>query len=420
MVPVHKKKSKSVPSNYRPVSLLSLISKVMETVINSFLVSHLEKEGILSANQFGFRRGLGTADLLTSLQHEWSTTASQGGAVRVLAIDIAGAFDKVSHLGVLSKLSSYGVAGNLLSWLQSYLSSRSLRVVLGGQQSSLKPIAAGVPQGSILGPTLFLTYVNDCEEAIPSGVGLAVYADDTTVYQKVPSHKELEASSGALQTAVDAVFEWGNKWKIKFEPSKSQALTIAYHRIPWDFPPILFGGITVLQADSIRLLGVLFDEHLSYKEHIRSVATRANSRLYFLRRAAPLLDSNGRTKLYKGFVRPVIEYSPLVWLGASDTALGQLSAVQRRALHILGPGVLLQSLPARRKVAALSYLYKLQCLDGPSRLTSMVPPRQPIGSPISICTRQQATSLHPFQFATTIDRKSRNSGLAIIPLRSDP
>ena len=168
-------------------------------------VNFLEKEGILSQNQFGFRRGLGTANLLTSLHHEWSSAAALGGAVQILAVDIAGAFDKVSHQGVLHKMSHYGISGSLQSWLRSYLDSHRLCVVNGGQESTLKHISSGVPQGSILGPTLFLYYVNDCEEFIPSGAGLAVYADDTTLYQIIPQKEDGEKCA-MLQDAVDAIF----------------------------------------------------------------------------------------------------------------------------------------------------------------------------------------------------------------------
>ena len=158
------------------------------------------------------------------------------------------------HLGVLHKLSSFGIGGNLMAWLTSYLSHRSLCAVVGGQQSSLKPIGSGVPQGSILGPTLFLTYVNDCEAVLPAGVGLAVYADDTTLYQVIPSQDKLDECCSAFQQAVDAVEAWGARWKIRFEPSKSQVLTVSHHRHPWKLPPVRFHGISVPEFDEIQLL----------------------------------------------------------------------------------------------------------------------------------------------------------------------
>ena len=209
VVPVHKKNSRSVLKNYRPVSLLSVISKVMEKIINTRLKNHLEKMNLLSVHQFGFRTGLGAADLLTVLNHEWQQTLNSGGAVRVLAVDIAGAFDKVSHLGVLHKISSYGITGKLHCWLTSYLTNRKLQATVGGATSPLFPITAGVPQGSILGPTLFLVYVNDASDVLPKEVIPATYADDTTLYTKLTSSMKAAAQCAAFQTGVDALASWG-------------------------------------------------------------------------------------------------------------------------------------------------------------------------------------------------------------------
>ena len=160
VLPIHKKKSKAQPNNHRPISLLGIISKVMEAIVNRTIVNFLEKENLLSAHQFGFRRKLGTSDLLTLLVHEWSSAIASHGAVHALAIDIAGAFDKVAHRGVLAKAQACGITGTLLAWLQDYLKDRSLQAVICGQESAQYPISAGVPQGSILGPMLFILYVN--------------------------------------------------------------------------------------------------------------------------------------------------------------------------------------------------------------------------------------------------------------------
>ena len=165
VVPVHKRSSKAAACGYQPVSLLSVMSKVMVTIINKQLMNNLDRHELLTTRQYGFRKGLGTADLLTALHHEWATTISRGGLVRVLAIDIAGAFDRVSHADLLHEVESMGIAGQLLTWLTDYLSGRRLQVVVGGQHSATFPIRAGVPQGSILGPTLFY-----CTSTMPNAV----------------------------------------------------------------------------------------------------------------------------------------------------------------------------------------------------------------------------------------------------------
>ena len=135
VVPVFKKPPKSNPCNYRPVSLLPLLSKAMESVVNHQLVAYLERYHLLPDSQYGFRQGRGTADVLTTLQNEWTRTVASGGCVPIVAVDIAGAFDRVSHCGLIHKVQQAGVRGSLLAWLQDYLTGRHLKVTIGGRIS---------------------------------------------------------------------------------------------------------------------------------------------------------------------------------------------------------------------------------------------------------------------------------------------
>ena len=340
----------------------------MEKVVNNRIMTYLEKENLLSKHQFGFRTGLGTADLLTSLDHQWLSCINTGGAVRVMAVDIAGAFDRVSHLGVLHKIRSYGLDGTLHRWLTSYLTDRNIQVVVGGATSQPFPIAAGVPQGSILGPTLFLLYVNDAADVLLDGVSPATYADDTTLYSTMSSMETATATCQTFQTGVNKLAQWGGgggggTWRIQFEPSKSQAMTISRHRVDWPIPPVAFNGLNVADVDTLKLLGVTFDRHLHYGQHLRTTALRAARQIGFLRKAFKVLDHKGRTAAYKGFVRPMLEYYPLVWSGAADGHLRRLDKVQKRALSLLGQGTIVDSLVLRRTVSGLCSLYKL--LSGP-------------------------------------------------------
>ena len=281
----------------------------------------------------------------------------------MLAVDIAGAFDKVSHVGVLHKLRAYGIDGTLHRWLTSYLSTRNLQAVVGGATSQAIPVTAGVPQGSIIGPTLFIVYVKDVCDVLPADTVPATYADDTTLFSLMASIDDVPARCAEFQSAVDALSEWGSTWCVKFEPSKSQATTklISRHLRPWPIPPVKFDVVTVEEANSLRLLGVTFDKTLSFGQHLRSVAVRAAQRIGFLRKASAVLDIPGGLTTYKGFVRPLMEYSPLVWRGVAACHLSRLDRIQRRALSFLCPGVIVDSLELRRTISGLCLLYKLMC-----------------------------------------------------------
>ena len=415
VVPVFKKGSKSIPKNYRPISLLSIISKCMESIINRSISNFLERNAILSPTQFGFRAGLGTVDLLLALHHEWSRNTNQGGLVRVLAVDIAGAFDKVSHREVLHKAAQYGIQGCLHNWLRSYLHDRKIRVVVGGQSSSTHTIKSGVPQGSILGPTLFLLYTNDAEDHLPPETQLAVYADDTTLYNCIASREGTLQGTDILQQAVDALADWGGAWRIKFEPSKSQALVISHHRTPIALPPITFHGTAVPEVDRLLLLGVLFDRQLSFQAHIRRLAVRGSQRLGFLQKASRDLDPSCCTAVYNGFVSPVMEYAMLTWMSAAPLTLARLSSVQRRALHIIGDGAYLPSLEIRRAVGALCFIYKLHYHDGPDIVTALLPPPAPPLQHVRTRHCSELSARHAFQLECALPRQSRNNVLRSFP-----
>ena len=347
-----------------------LLILLLSTPVFVLLVVRLS----LSPTQFGFRAGLGTADLLLALHHEWSGNTNQGGLVRVLAVDIAGDLDKVSHRGVLHKAAQYGIQGCLHNWLRSYLHDRNIRVVVGGQSSSTHTIKSGVPQGSIIGSTLFLLYTNDAEDHLPPETQLAVDADDTTLYNCIASREGTLQGTDVLQQAVDALADWGSAWRINFEPSKSQVLAISHHRTPIALPPITFQGTAVPEVDRLLLLGVLFDRQLSFQAHIRRLAVRGSQRLGFLQKASRVLDPSCCTAVYNGFVRPVMEYAMLTWMSAAPTTLARLSSIQCRALHIIGDGAYLPSLETRRAVGALCFIYKLHYHDGPDIVTALLPP----------------------------------------------
>ena len=192
---------------------------------------------------------------------------------------------------------------------------------------------------------------------------------------------------------------------------KSQALTISHHRSLIEVPANNFQGTVVPEVAELRLLGTVFDKDLSFQTHIRQLNIRGTQRLGFLRKAAAVLGPAGRMTAYKGFVRAVLEYGMLTWMGASQTILRQLANVQRRALHVIGPGSFLPSLQVRRAVAALCFLYKLHYLPGPAILTPLLPPP----APLPRATRMQLAVHHDYQLTHPQSCHSRSNVLRAFP-----
>ena len=190
MVPVLRNVGeRSTAKNYRPVSLLSVVSKVFEKLLNNRIVDHLENCGLFSDFQYSFRSSRSTADLLTVVSDRIARAFNRSGATRAVALNIVKAFDRVWHAGLLHKLKSYGFSGQIFTLISSFLSNRWLRVVLDGKSSQLYPVNAGVPQGSIFGCTVFLLYINDLLDDVICNI--AIYADDTTLYSKCDQASDL-------------------------------------------------------------------------------------------------------------------------------------------------------------------------------------------------------------------------------------
>ena len=217
MVSVFKNVGKrSTAKNYRPVSLLS-VSKVFEKLVNNRIVDHLEKSGLFSDFQYGFRSSRSTADLLTVVSVRIARAFNRSGTTRAVALDISKAFDRVWHAGLLHELKSYGISGQIFGLISSFLRNRRLRVVLDGKSSQEYPVNAGVPQGSIVGPTLFLLYINDLPDDVICEI--VIYADDATLYSKCDREsdlwQQLELAS-ELESDLQNTVDWGKKWFVDF------------------------------------------------------------------------------------------------------------------------------------------------------------------------------------------------------------
>ena len=361
IIPVHKKGNKALMRNYRPVALLPIMSKVFERLVYNTISEHLDEHRILCDRQHGFRRVRSAADLHLLLSSKWSKALDEGLLTLVLALDIEGAFDRVWHAGLVSKLESVGIAGDLLILLENYLSGRFLRVRINGSESEEFPVRAGVPQGSVLGPLLWLIFVNDGLNIFPEA---DAFADDVTLSTTCEPSK-LSATILQFNQRLVLLSTWGLMWQVNFATHKTQFLIVWRSTVQ---ASLIFGSSRISNSMAIDILGVCYDKSLTYRSHIASLAKRVAGKVASLRRIAWAVDATAMEALYKAQIRSVMEYSPLTWGGAAPTHLGILDKMQRRVERLINGDDResnLQSLQHRRDVAGLTAIYKIQERDVP-------------------------------------------------------
>ena len=268
IAPVFKRGDKHLISNYRPISLTSIVSKVLERLIHHKLYSFLEQQEVISHTQFGFHKRRSTVHLLLSAVDDWVRTLNQCGSTHCLFLDFSKAFDTVPHQRLLLKLQHYGVEGCLLNWFRAFLMHRRQRIVINGCASHWTPVLSGVSQGSILGPLLFALYMNDLPCSLTSCVKM--FADDVALYYNVWQERDCLT----LQNDLNAIASWCALWQMKLNPSKCEALCISNKRSPPLFH-YTYGDHVIKWTDAVHYLGVTFNTHLSWNHHCKSVASKA-------------------------------------------------------------------------------------------------------------------------------------------------
>lgn len=403
--PLFKKGDRSKPANYRPISLTCILCKTMEHIIASNLVRHFTQNNILYDLQHGFRERRSCETQLVMLVDELARNIQNGKQTDLILLDFSKAFDKVSHNKLLFKLHQFGVRGRNLAWIRGFLSNRSQRVVVDGEFSTSIPVTSGVPQGSVLGPILFLAYINDLPEQVKSQVRL--FADDTVIYITLDG----KGRQSMLQEDLKKLEHWETLWDMEFNPSKCQVIHITTSRNPIRTKYILHGQV-LENTSSARYLGVDISDDLNWSTHISRVTNKANSTLGFLRRNIPTKNQQLRSAAYKAVVRPQLEYAASVWDPHLATHTNQIEAVQRRAarwvmsdysrtssvtsmLHTLG----WRSLQLRRADARLVLMYKI--IHGLVAIPSvqLVPPGKITRSTHSFTFRQIQTTKNVYKYS---------------------
>ena len=304
VTPLYKKGDKHISANYRPVSLTVIICKLLESFVRDKIMNHMEINDLFTVHQHGFRsKHSCTTQLLEVLEH-WSEILEQGGSIDCIYLDFAKAFDTVPHKRLLRKLSAYGIRGNILGWIESFLTNRQQQVRVGSSSSSWVPVKSGIPQGSVLGPTLFLVFINDLPEVVTNIVKL--FADDTKIYRPIADQTDAEN----LQKDVDNLQEWSDTWLIRFNTAKCKVMHLGKDNPSFQYT---MSGNPIEDVHQEKDLGVTFDKELKFSDHIALKVKKANQILGMIRYTFSCLDRDIFLPLYKTLIRPHLEYASTIW-----------------------------------------------------------------------------------------------------------
>lgn len=404
VTPIYKKADPSQPSNYRPVSLLSCLGKLMERCIHKHLYNYVISNNLITSFQSGFIKGDSTVNQLAFFYNDICKALDDGKEVRAVFCDISKAFDRVWHKGLIYKLSSIGIKGKLLHWFSNYLSNRKQRVVIANSTSSWKNINAGVPQGSILGPLLFLIFINDIINNINSNIRL--FADDTSLYIIVDSP---QISANILNSDLDKIHAWSKKWLVTFNPAKTETILFSRKRVKVNHPPLVMNNTTIPSVNSHKHLGLTFTEDTKWKDHISLTLDKAWQRIGILRTLKFIVNRSCLEKMYFCFIRPLLEYADVVWDNCSRELKNEIEAVQNEAARIVSGATKLcniqtllselqwETLESRRKNHRLVLMYKMKNSLAPEYLQNTLPQmaqdRYPLrnseNTPIMTCKTKQ-------------------------------
>lgn len=323
------------PTNYRPISLLSTLSKLLERAVLFRLQYWMASNSILSPLQCGFRKGRQTADHILRLVQNGYSAFNRNENTGAIFIDIEKAFDRVWHNGLLFKLDRLGIPNYLGIWIRDYLQNRTFRVRVGQSFSNDFPIKAGVPQGSVLGPVLFNLFFNDITDRIANKVELGLFADDLSAWTSFNNNKIIEKR---LQTQVDYLEEWMRTWRTQISIKKTVWILFQKGgRIQKNQLSLTYNDQPISMERNPKFLGVTLDPGLRFHKYADSIRERAARRINILRRIRGK-NWGASTKLvlttYNSLVRPIIDYTPFITHLMSETSYMVLERIQRRAARV--------------------------------------------------------------------------------------
>jgi hypothetical protein len=382
--PIYKKAEDYFTNNYRPVSLLAILAKVFEKVVFKYLFKHFQDNFLISIWQSGFLPGVSTVTQLVEMYNAFCQAVSDGKEVRITFLDISKAFDRVWHKGLLHKLAGAGISGKLLNWLTDYLHDRYQRVVINGQYSTWGKIKSGVPQGSVLGPLLFLVYINDIVHVIKH-CKIRLFADDTCLYIDIDNAEE---AARLMNEDLESINQWSMKWLVEFSPPKTKEMLITKKRDNIAHPPIYLNGVEIKAVKSHKHLGITLKDDLKWDKHVEEMANKAKKRLAVMKALKFKLDRKSLETMYTAFVRPLLEYGDILWDIAqeNDHLLDELDTIQNNAGRIvcgatarcttasLNSELQWKALGTRRREHRLAMFFKMKNNMAPRYMVDLIPP----------------------------------------------
>ena len=346
ITPVYKKGDSSEPKNYRPIALTCNLCKVMEAVVKDSMMTFFLQNNLITKQQHAFLAKHSTTSNLLECTNDWVMSLKHRIAVDTIYIDFSRAFDSVVHSKLLTKLSAYGIDGLSLQWIASFLSGRLQCVVTGNCSSDWAKVLSGVPQGSVIGPLLFIVFINDVESVCHGQCKLKLYADDLKLYSAVTSDDD----SVSLQQSVDNLSQWAALWQLSINVSKSCVLHLGAASYKSGHVYYIDGNALNVN-NSVCDLGVNIQENLCFHNHVASIVSKANTRVGIIYRGFRTRDPEFLRKAFITYVRPVLEYCSNVWNPHHVKYIDLIENVQR---HFT------KRVPQLRKY---SYLERLAFLD---------------------------------------------------------
>ena len=325
VTPVFKKGNSSEPNNYRPISLTSIVSKIFESVIKMNISNHLANNNLISKNQHGFLSLHSTTTNLMECMNDWTSILDSGEVVKVLYIDFMKAFDVVSVPKLLYKLKQIGIKGMLLSCIESFLTSRKQCVRVCSSYSDYLPIVSGVPQGSVLGPFLFLIFINDLTNILDNDLSAKLFADDLKSYQNSGYRRD----PNKMQSSLDAIVAWAEQWQLSLSVPKCGSVLLQSKHIFNDTDDLFVNNVSLPVLNSVKDLGVIVDCRLSFEEHISSIVNKAKQRIYLIFKSFTTRNINVLVFAYKTYILPIVDYCSNVWCPSKLGDIDRLEKIQR-------------------------------------------------------------------------------------------